>query len=129
MSQKPRMKENSSREVFCDVECRKQIEEEGKWKRPSGFSDVKISGGLSKSCLGGALEADHSELRKKWLMKKERPKSTDLLPKGYFREEEKVGARGNVEPRRVFLICICCLIEETWMQFNAYKNGLFEKEH
>lgn len=82
---------DSSREVFCDVECRKQIEEEGKWKMPSGFSDEKISGDLSKSCLGGVLEADDSELRKKWLMKKERPKSTDLLPKGYFRKRGREG--------------------------------------
>lgn len=75
------MKENSSREGFCDVEWGKQIEVEETWKMPSGFSDEKISGGLSKSCWSGVLEAGHSELRKKWLMKKERSKPSDRLPK------------------------------------------------
>lgn len=50
VSWKPRMKDNASREGFCDVEWGKQIEIEETWKMPSGLSDDKISGGLSKSC-------------------------------------------------------------------------------
>lgn len=59
-------------------------------------------------------------------MKKQRPKHTELLAKGQLEgEKEKLEGMWNY---RVFLICICCLIEETWTYFNAYKNDPFEKE-
>lgn len=47
--------------------------------------------------------------------------------KRLFRRRERE-ARGNVGPRKVLLICICCLMEETWTYFRAYGNDPFEKE-